>query len=104
MMNNGLERIWKLEVVIQFKVGFEALTAVVMKSTDFWRVTPCSPLKNKRYFGGTYWLHFQGRISIDNSVKAGGNSTLKMEVIYSYETSVNFQGTIWRYIREISAL
>jgi hypothetical protein len=26
-------------------VGFEGLTAVVMKSTIFWDITPCSPLK-----------------------------------------------------------
>jgi hypothetical protein len=26
-------------------VGFEVLTAVVMKSTIFWDITPCSPLK-----------------------------------------------------------
>jgi hypothetical protein len=25
--------------------GFEILTAVVMKSTIFWDITPCSPLK-----------------------------------------------------------
>jgi hypothetical protein len=26
-------------------VGFEVLTAVVMKSSIFWDITPCSPLK-----------------------------------------------------------
>jgi hypothetical protein len=26
-------------------VGFEVLTAVVMKSTIFWDITPCSPLR-----------------------------------------------------------
>jgi hypothetical protein len=26
-------------------VGFERLTAVVMKNTVFWDITPCSPLK-----------------------------------------------------------
>jgi hypothetical protein len=26
-------------------VGFEVLTAAVMKSTKFWDITPCSPLK-----------------------------------------------------------
>jgi hypothetical protein len=25
-------------------IGFEVLTAVVMKSTIFWDITPCSPL------------------------------------------------------------
>jgi hypothetical protein len=42
-------------------VGFEVLTAVVMKSTIFWDITPCSPLKFNRRFGGTYRLHLQGR-------------------------------------------
>jgi hypothetical protein len=31
--------------------GFEVLTPVVMKSTDFWDITPpCSPLKVNRRF------------------------------------------------------
>jgi hypothetical protein len=29
-------------------VGFEILTAVVMKSSVFWDMTPCSPLKVKQ--------------------------------------------------------
>jgi hypothetical protein len=45
-----------------FFVGFEVLTAVVMKSNIFWDVTKCRPLKVKRRFGGTYRLHLQGRI------------------------------------------
>jgi hypothetical protein len=44
-----------------FYVGFEVLTAVVMKSTIFWDITPCSPLTVNRSFGGTYRLHVQGR-------------------------------------------
>jgi hypothetical protein len=35
-------------------VEFNVLTAVVMKSTVFWDMTPCSPLKVNRRFGGTY--------------------------------------------------
>jgi hypothetical protein len=42
---------------------FEVLTAVVMKSTIFWDITPCSPLKVGRHFGETYCLHLQSRIS-----------------------------------------
>jgi hypothetical protein len=34
-------------------VGFEVLTAVVMKSYIFWDITPCIPLKVNRRFGGT---------------------------------------------------
>jgi hypothetical protein len=41
--------------------NFTVLAAVVMKSCIFWDITPCSPLKIKRRFGGTCRL-FQGRI------------------------------------------
>jgi hypothetical protein len=41
-------------------VGFEVLTAVVMKSSMFWDITPCNPLEINRRFGGTF-LHLQGR-------------------------------------------
>jgi hypothetical protein len=42
-------------------VGFEVLTVVVVKSTIFGDITPCSPLKVGLRFGGTYCLHLQGR-------------------------------------------
>jgi hypothetical protein len=32
-------------------VGFEVLTAVVMNSSVFWDIMPCSPLKVNRRFG-----------------------------------------------------
>jgi hypothetical protein len=34
-------------------VGFEVLTAVVMESTIFRDITPCSPLSVNRRLGGT---------------------------------------------------
>jgi hypothetical protein len=42
-------------------IGFEVLTAVVMKNTIFWDITPCSPLTVNRRFGGTYRLHLKPR-------------------------------------------
>jgi hypothetical protein len=42
-------------------VTFEVLTAVVMKSTIFWDITPCSTMSVDRRFGGTYRLHLQGQ-------------------------------------------
>jgi hypothetical protein len=42
-------------------VGFKDLTVVVMKSTIFWDITPCSALKVIRRFGGSYRLRLQGR-------------------------------------------
>jgi hypothetical protein len=44
-----------------FLLGFEVLTAVVMKSTIFWDITPCSLLIVNQHFRGTFRLHLQGR-------------------------------------------
>jgi hypothetical protein len=38
---------------------FEVLKSLVMQSTIFWDIKPCSPLKVKRRFGRTYRLHPQ---------------------------------------------
>jgi hypothetical protein len=85
-----------------------------MKSTIFWNTTPCSPLKVNWRFGGTYHLHIQGQriCRARNKCEAGGKrsscstyfSTLKMDALFSSETSVGFQLTTWRYIPEDSAL
>jgi hypothetical protein len=42
-------------------IGFEVLIPVVLKRSIFWNITPCSPLKVNRCFGGTCLLHLQGR-------------------------------------------
>jgi hypothetical protein len=101
-------------------VGFEVLTAVAVKSTLFWDVTPCSPLKVSRRFGVTHHFHLQGRrISrarnqrerwqaepehIFTVVSYSAYSTVKMEAICSSETPVDFQRTIRRCIPEDSIL
>jgi hypothetical protein len=46
---------------IYYVAGFEVLTAMIMKSAIFWDITPCSPLKLNRRFGGKFRLHLQGR-------------------------------------------
>jgi hypothetical protein len=49
-------RIWMQKYKLNtnyYPVGFEVLTAVVMKSIIFWNMTPCSPLSFNRRFGGT---------------------------------------------------
>jgi hypothetical protein len=51
--------IWDLQTTNPI-VRCEVLTAVVMKSTDFRDITPCSPFKVNRRSGGTYRLHLQG--------------------------------------------
>jgi hypothetical protein len=45
----------------EYVLGFEVLTAVVIKSSIFWDITPCSLLKVNRRFGGIYRLHLQDR-------------------------------------------
>jgi hypothetical protein len=42
-------------------VGFQVLTAAVMKVSVFWYITPSSPSKINRTFGGTCRLRLQGR-------------------------------------------
>jgi hypothetical protein len=54
-------------------VVFKVLIAVVVKSTIFWNMTPCSPSSVNRRFGGIY--------------------RLKMEAICSSVTSVDTQRT-----------
>jgi hypothetical protein len=44
-----------------FCVGFDVLTAVVMKNTSFWDITPRGPLEVNRRFGGAYRLHLRCR-------------------------------------------
>jgi hypothetical protein len=39
-------------------IGFEVLTAVVMKSI-FWDITPYNPLKVNRHSGGAYHVHLK---------------------------------------------
>jgi hypothetical protein len=88
-----------------------------MKSSIFWGITPCNPLKVNRRFGLTCRLHLQGRriIHVRNQLQASKkpaelvtdfmlvsclaySSTLKTEVTCSSETSGDFQMTIRRYI------
>jgi hypothetical protein len=73
----------------------EALTALVMKSTIFWDITLCGPLKVNQHFEGTCRLHLQGRIISKQGLlatcfQAGSllglfSSTLKMEATCSIE-------------------
>jgi hypothetical protein len=97
-------------------IPFKVFTAVVMKSTIFWDITPCSLLSVNRRFGGTYRLHLQGRrntffrveeIRSRNHLLAcwflAGliSSTLKMEAIGSSETSVDTQRTTRPYTESV---
>jgi hypothetical protein len=87
---------------MQSYVGFEVLTAAVMKSTIFWDITPpCSPLragpkntlsKNPALLA-TCWFIAQ-LIFL----------TLQMEAICSSETSIDTQQTTLHYIPEDGTL
>jgi hypothetical protein len=101
-------------------VGFEVLTAVVMKGSIFWDILPCNPLKIDRRFGGVkYSLLFQSRrlIQARNQQEEDSelallatcfilascftySSTLKMGAIHSNETSVDFHLNMKRHIPE----
>jgi hypothetical protein len=48
-----------LLALVPFIAGLEVLTPVVKKSSVFWDMTLCSPLKVNRRFGETCHLHFQ---------------------------------------------
>jgi hypothetical protein len=71
-----------------YRVGFEVLTEVVMKSYIFRRITPCSLLAT--CFTLVSCLAY--------------SSTMKMEATCSSETSVDFQRTTRHYIPEDKTL
>jgi hypothetical protein len=56
-----------------FFLGFEVLTAVVIKVVIFSDIAPLSPYINQR-FGGPYYFHLQGKKSAEQetSVLTGG--------------------------------
>jgi hypothetical protein len=49
------------KMCILVSVGFEVLTAMVMKNSISWDTKPCSPLKVNRSFGGICRLQLHGR-------------------------------------------
>jgi hypothetical protein len=52
-------------------VIFEVLTAVVMNTAIVWDIAPLSPYVCRR-FGGTHYLHLQGRKTDEHESAAGG--------------------------------
>jgi hypothetical protein len=60
-MNYELTEIGNKTLTIYLIVGFELLTAVVMKRCIFQDIRPRSPLKVNRRFGRTCEIHIQGR-------------------------------------------
>jgi hypothetical protein len=77
---------------IHYPVGFEVLTAVVMKSTIFWDITPYNPLSVNRRFGGTS--------PSSSGLKNISSARNQHESRLATETLVDTQRTTWRYIPE----
>jgi hypothetical protein len=75
----------------QMCVRFEVLTAVVMKNSVFGDMTPCSPLKVNRRFGGPPGFTLVAFLLF---------STLKMEATCSSEMLIDFQRTARNSIPE----
>jgi hypothetical protein len=101
-------------------VGFEILRAVILKSSIFWDIMPCIPLKINRRFGETCRLHLQGRRKASGKQSQAGlwlclppafklisclanSSTLKTEATCFSGPSVDFQRTTWHCIPEDGA-
>jgi hypothetical protein len=55
LLNDGKQ--WRLILNTAINVGSEVLTAVAMRSSVFWDMKPCSPLKVNRRFGRTCRLY-----------------------------------------------
>jgi hypothetical protein len=92
---------------------------ITLKSSVFWDITLCNPLKVNRYFKRTYGLHLQGwRVSQERNYYETGSkqrlltscfmivscvaysSIMKTEVTYSSERSVDSPQTTWHYVPE----
>jgi hypothetical protein len=82
-------------------MGFELLTAMVTKSSIFWDITSCSPLKANGRFGGTCHLQHKDRIS---RARYQGESWWQADPEDGGDMfpqkSAEFQRTIWPYIPE----
>jgi hypothetical protein len=95
--------------ILKSSVGFEVLIAVVVKSTIFWDMTPCSPLivsVSEEYIASIFRV--KEYTKQEASLKAGGmqsclphalthvscsaySLTLKIEALWSSEMLADFQ-------------
>jgi hypothetical protein len=67
-----------------------------VKTSIFWCITPCSPLKVNRRFGGTSQVTSRALLA----TCFHSWSLLGLETICPTETSVDFQRSTWRHIPE----
>jgi hypothetical protein len=66
--------------------GSEVLTAVVMKSSIFWDITPCSPLKVTGRFGGARRLDGRRISQARNQREAGSKQATTRRYIPEHGT------------------
>jgi hypothetical protein len=82
-----------------FVKGFEVVTVMVVKTSIFWDITPCSPFTVNRRF-----KEHVGSICLPPAFTLVSCraycSNLKMEATCSSKTPVDFQRTTRRYIPE----
>jgi hypothetical protein len=77
-------------------VGYEVLTAMVLKSSIFWDITPCSPWKFKLRFGGTCRLHHHGwRISQVGNHHEAGSKECHGDLLLRNPGSLSTDYTAW---------
>jgi hypothetical protein len=83
-------------------VGYEILAAVVIKSSVFWVITPCSPPKINQCFRGTCRLHLQWwrRSQLRKQHEARSSSSVLKTQVTCSETSVDLQRTTRHSIPE----
>jgi hypothetical protein len=72
-----------------FKLGFEFLTAMLMKIYIFCNITPCRQLRVDRRFGGTCRLHLQNqRINQGRNQHEAGSKQRSASVDFDFNSSV----------------
>jgi hypothetical protein len=86
--------------------GFEILTAVVMRSSIFWDITPCNALKITGILDEHFTTVFRADAKLCMLLVSclAYSSTLKTEARFSSKMLVDFQQTTWRNIPEYRPL
>jgi hypothetical protein len=93
------------DVVNIVRKGRQTDGSGLKKCAVFWDVALYSPVEGRRYFGGTIYLHLQERrvLPVNCFVLVpcmDYSSTLKMEAVCSFKTSVNIYRTTRCHIPE----
>jgi hypothetical protein len=79
---------------LNWDVGFGVLTALIMNAYIFCDLTPCSPLKVNRSFGGTFRLPFSG-------LKNKPSMTRQSSALFATWYIIRFVLRPWRWRRHV---